>query len=351
MLTYRRRKLLSSSVKRAFRWEFWPMGLFYIPVVFYILYLIIRYRGLSFTAVNPGMPGSGFVGESKSLSLLQLQQHSPEKTAQTAVILHKDTIEQKIAHCQHFMQERGLNYPVVLKPDFGQRGVGVEIIPSDTALTTYLQKTLFDTVIQEHIVGVEFGVFYVREPDKRHGSIFSLTHKCFPSIVGDGVSTIEMLICEHPRLHYMAAFLLNLHRNILHSVPDQGEVVDVVKLGSHCRGSLFLEGQAYLTSALSETIDHLSQQMEGFYFGRYDVRAKDIAALQRGEIKVIEVNGVTSESTNIYDPKNSLLTAYKILFKQWSIAFKIGKQNMHHGYKTMGVFDLIAKVKGMNKGA
>jgi hypothetical protein len=36
---------------------------------------------------------------------------------------------------------------------------------------------------------------------------------------------------------------------------------------------------------------------------------------------------VTSEATNIYDPQNSLIDAYRILFRQWRIAFEIGAQN------------------------
>ena len=123
-----------------------------------------------------------------------------------------------------------------------------------------------------------------------------------------------------------------------------------MSLGSHCRGSLFLEGEAYGSEALSATIEALSRAQDGFYFGRYDVRAKDIAAFQRGDIKIIEVNGVTSESTNIYDPKNSVFTAYKILFQQWHLAFKIGKQNILQGSRPMTINDLIAKVRIMNHG-
>jgi hypothetical protein len=238
----------------------------------------------------------------------------------------------------------------VLKPDFGQRGIDVEIIHNQTALSRYLESAVFDSVLQEYIQGVEFGVFYMRHADEPKGQIFSLTHKCFPAITGDGVNTIETLICEHPRLHYMAAFLLAEHESQLRLVPKQGEQVNVVSLGSHCRGSLFLEGEAYGSEALSATIEALSRAQNDFYFGRYDVRASDIAAFQQGDIKVIEVNGVTSESTNIYDPKYSVFTAYRILFQQWHLAFKIGKKNILLGSRPMTINDLIAKVRIMNHG-
>ena len=40
---------------------------------------------------------------------------------------------------------------------------------------------------------------------------------------------------------------------------------------------------------------------------------------------------MTSEATHIYDPKNSLFAAYKVLFEQWRIAFEIGAQNLKRG--------------------
>ncbi|MFT7387577.1 MAG: hypothetical protein ACI8VC_000818 [Candidatus Endobugula sp.] len=326
------------------------MSIFYVPVVIYIVGLVVRYRGLTFTAVNPGLPGSGFIGENKSDSLLTLQHHSPEMTAKTCLIMRSTCLEEKCLQSQYFMQQYALSYPVVLKPDFGQRGIDVEIVHNETDLRAYLATAACDTVLQEYIVGVEFGVFYVRQPDQLQGSIFSLTHKCFPYVVGDGVRSLEQLICEHPRLHYMAAFLFEKHQAYLHTIPVNNEQVDVVTLGSHCRGSLFLEGESYLTPSLEEKIDVISQHITGFYFGRYDIRAESIEAFQRGECKVIEVNGVTSESTNMYDPRYSLFDAYRILFNQWQLAFQIGQKNIHLGHVTMSVRELINKVRIMNSG-
>lgn len=351
MISYRQRQKLLSSLKRAGRWEFWPMSLLYIPVVFYIIGLVIRYRGLTFTAVNPGLPGSGFIGENKSDSLLKLQQHSAAETAKTLLVSQSSSLDDKCRQCQQFMQQHMLQYPVILKPDFGQRGVDVSIIDNDGALRDYLAAALFDTVLQEYIAGVEFGVFYTRHPDHKYGKIFSITHKCFPVIIGDGKHTIEQLICQHPRLHYMAAFLFEKHGSILEEVPANNEQVNLVTLGSHCRGSLFLEGQQYHTDDLERMIDHLSQGIPGFYFGRYDIRAESIEAFQRGECQVIEVNGVTSESTNMYDPRYSLMDAYRILFKQWRLAFQIGKKNIQLGHAPMGLMDLVHKVRIMNTGA
>lgn len=350
VLSARRRLLIQSSLARSLRWEFWPMWIFYIPVVFYIVWLALRYRSLAFTAVNPGLPASGFIGENKSRCLMQLQKNCPEYTATTLLVPVTESQSSKLMLCQQFMQTHQLNYPIVLKPDFGQRGVDVAIIDDEEALSHYLRQANVDTVIQEYIAGVEFGVFYMRDPERPSGYIFSLTHKCFPVLIGDGVSTIEALIFNHPRLYYMANFLLKKYSERLGEIPVIDEPVNLITLGSHCRGSLFLEGQQYFSSALEQVIDRASHGIEGFYFGRYDVRAADIEAFKRGDIRILEVNGVTSESTNMYDPSYSLIKAYRILFAQWKMAFEIGKKNIHRGYESLSIGDLIAKAKQMNHG-
>jgi hypothetical protein len=57
-------------------------------------------------------------------------------------------------------------------------------------------------------------------------------------------------------------------------------------------------------------------------------------------LKVIELNGVTSEATSIYDPRNSVLAAWRVLFAQWRIAFEIGAQNRKRGARPAGVWRL-----------
>src|SRR5437868_4634620 len=67
------RRRLIGWVRRKTQWEFWPPWVAYIPLIPYLLYLGLKYRSLTlFTAANPGIPSGGFVGESKSRILANL---------------------------------------------------------------------------------------------------------------------------------------------------------------------------------------------------------------------------------------------------------------------------------------
>jgi hypothetical protein len=47
---------------------------------------------------------------------------------------------------------------------------------------------------------------------------------------------------------------------------------------------------------------------------------------------VIELNGVTAEPTDIYDPNRTLSSAYAALFDQWRRVFEIGHANLQRGH-------------------
>ena len=133
LVDYRRRRLLYSSWRRLVRWEFWPMWAFYPPVVVYALLLGLRYRGLTlFTLANPGMPHAGIAMMSKS-DILKGFQRREHHVAAFTVISEKLSLDERLARLNHFMQSRNLSFPIALKPDYGERGVGVSIVWSSKA--------------------------------------------------------------------------------------------------------------------------------------------------------------------------------------------------------------------------
>ncbi len=371
MFTHRGRRMLISRWRRIRRWEFWPPYVFYPPIVLYVLGLGVKHRSLTaFTAANPGMPDGGFVGESKSAILRALMgpdvDHDPTGQAGTTGTFGttgttgttgtedsgdvsettKDAVKIARFHVisdaasgpdevRAFMQVHNLQFPVVLKPDAGERGSGVDIARTDRDVTDYFATRSQSTIVQEFIPGHEFGIFYYRFPNEHQGRIFSITDKRFPSVIGDGTRTLEDLIMDDDRAVCMANFHLTNHAHSLSDIPEKNETVSIVDIGTHCLGAVFLDGHAFNTAPLRKAMDEVSRGFDGFYFGRYDVRTSDVDAFREGKgFTVLELNGVTSEATHIYDPSHSVFYAYRTLFEQWRIAFEIGKRNMAKGAST-----------------
>ena len=72
--------------------------------------------------------------------------------------------------------------------------------------------------------------------------------------------------------------------------------------------------------------------MEGFYFGRFDMKVKSIEDLYEGKnIRIMEVNGTTSEPAHIYDPNYKLMNAYADIFYNMKLVQNIAIQNHKKG--------------------
>jgi membrane protein DedA with SNARE-associated domain len=313
LCTWRGRRLLLSRWRRWTRWEFWPLWFFYLPVIAYIVWLAVKHRSLAlFTAANPGIPAGGLVGESKSEILAKLP---AEFVARYEVVTEPPAF-----------------FPAVLKPDAGQRGLGVAVVRSRTEAEEYFQVKRGPTIAQEYVPGFEFGVFYYRYPNAARGHIYSITEKSFPTVTGDGRSRLEELILRDDRAVCMARFFLKKHADRLDRVPAAGEVVPLAELGTHRRGSVFRDGGWVKTPELEAVIDRISRSFDGFFVGRYDIRTPSVEDFKRGgNFKIIELNGVTSEATHIYQPGASLVAGYRTLMRQWRITFEIAAQNRASG--------------------
>ena len=331
LFSHRGRRLLLGKWIRFTRWEFWPLWKLYPPVVIYVLWLGLKHRNPAwFTATNPGIPLSGLALESKHLILHALQ--SSGAVAPFALLPKELDPEEKFRQFKKLQRSGEFDYPVVLKPDVGERGVGVAILKTDPEAKAYFRKSLDDIIVQEFAEGLEYGIFYYRFPEEETGHIFSIADKRFIAVSGDGEKTVEQLILDDPRAVAMAPFFLNRHVGKLFDVPPPDTSFTLAEIGAHSRGCLFLDGTHLATPELTAAIDRVSQAYPGFYFGRYDVRVPSVQHLQRGEgIRIIELNGITSEATSIYDPENSLFEAYRILFRQWDLASEIARQNRKSG--------------------
>ncbi len=341
--TWRGRRLLLSRWRRLSRWEFWPMWVVYPPVVVYGLWQGIRHRSFTvFTAANPGIgAGGGLVGESKSEILTDLS--GAGEAVASWMLVSSGAIDDRMVAARRFAEANG--YPVVLKPDVGERGAGVVIARDERGMKRALFEDAGPLIAQAYVPGVEYGIFYYRHPDDEKGGILAITDKRMLDVTGDGRRTLETLILADERAVCMADFFMEKFATRLDRIPGVGDRVMLTELGTHCRGALFLDGTHLLTSELSASIERVSRTFKGFYFGRYDVRAASEEAFRRGEFKVIELNGLTSEATSIYDPRHSVWFGWRMLCRQWRLAFEIGDANRKRGAHVLAVREIWALVK------
>lgn len=107
------------------------------------------------------------------------------------------------------------------------------------------------------------------------------------------------------------------------------------------------ELEAWIDNAAAEFRGDLPEGLvlpegdNGLDFGRFDIRARSIEdlAAARG-LGIIELNGTTAESTNIYDPDRSTWWAWGVLCRQWALLFRLGARRRQQGVGTMGLREL-----------
>jgi membrane protein DedA with SNARE-associated domain len=339
------RAQLAVGFARLWRWEFWPAWLFYLPLIPWIGWLAVRHRGLATaTAANPGIrPHGGVVGESKYDILTKL----PAGWIVPSGRIPPGLPGERLARLAELMAGRGWTFPLILKPDAGQRGAGLRLVRDTEAAAGYLEAHPQTLLAQTYHPGpFEAGIFYYRMPDEPRGRIFSITDKHFPHVLGDGESTVETLIWRHPRLRMQADTFLARLNGRSQAVLAPGERLPLAIAGNHCQGTMFRDGAHLITAALEQAVDEIARQFDGFFFGRFDVRYGDVDEFRAGRgFAIVELNGVTSESTNLYDPNWSLLRAYGVLFRQWRLLFAIGEQNRRRGHRPSSIGQVLADAR------
>src|SRR5215472_1123033 len=347
------RQRISRSFQRIVKWEFWPTWLFYSPVALFCAYLGIRYRGFSLpTIANVNQKNGGIVGESKIEILQTLIETSPDITSD-AHLIPPGLLAERIDRFLNICERNEIRFPLVLKPDTAQRGAGFNKIQSLGEAERYLAQVSGPVVLQRYIEGPkEAGVFYYRFPNERKGNIFGITRKQFPVVTGDGMCTLRELILADSRARFIARTYLKRFGADGERVLAVGQRVRLVEAGNHCQGCIFLDGSDLLTEELRTRFDQISQRLPGFYIGRYDIRYSSDDELRQGKgFKIIELNGAASEATDIYDSANSLVSAYKSLYRQWQLVYQIGAANRTRGHRPAALLAVLTDWKDFSRRA
>jgi len=236
------------------------------------------------------------------------------------------------------VNESGIQYPLIAKPDIGLRGSAVKKINTPEDLKSYSEKAHFDYLVQNLIpYANEIGLFYVRYPSdasgEKQGRITGIVAKEFLIVTGNGISTIEELIKENPRYELQLKVLKREYGNKLLTIPVQGEKINLVPYGNHARGAKFIDGSEWITPELNATLNKICLQIDGFYFGRIDLMYNSLEELERGKhFSIVELNGAGSEPTHIYDPRHSIFFAWKELFRHITYMFEISVENHKRGF-------------------
>ncbi len=322
---------IKDFIYKLVHWEFWPYQVIYAPLWPVWLYYAWKCRDLFFYCnANPGIPFGGLTLESKFDIYKQMDPAVFPRTVYSALPLDVVKID-KLA------LENGLDFPYIVKPDVGLRGLGVFKIKDRDELESVLPKFKHPVLLQEYVKDpLEVGVFYVRMPWEFHGRITGIVSKHFLTVTGDGNKSLLDLIMRNRRARIQLRQLKKEWGKGLHRVPAEGEEVVLVPFGSHTRGAIFQDMSQYITVELTDYVDEVSRSVYGFYFGRLDIKFNDWIDLARGRnLSVIEINGAGSEPTHIYDRGHSIFFAWKEILRHWKYMYRISRYHRDAGYPVL----------------
>ena len=227
------------------------------------------------------------------------------------------------------IKQRNLKYPLIGKPDIGMKGMMVKKLENEKELLSYATNSKVDFLIQEFVsFKNEIGIFYYRYPNEANGHISGIVKKELLTVTGDGISTVEKLLLKNKRAVLQLPTLRIKEKEKMNIILQKEEELIIVPYGNHVRGAKFLDDSNLVDEELTNTIDSICKKVNGFYFGRLDIRYNDWKELKQGKnFSIIELNGSGSEPTHIYDPRHSVFWAWKEIAKHWKILYRISKLN------------------------
>ena len=233
---------------------------------------------------------------------------------------------------QEKIKEAAIEFPLITKPDIGLRGTAVKKIHNKQELAAYFSKANFNVLIQSLIpYENEIGLFYVKLPNQP-GKITGIVAKEFMILTGNGKNTIRELLHEDKRYLLQLEVLEEEYKDKLNTILSEGETINLVPYGNHCRGTKFVDASHEITPEMIESFNIICSQINGFHFGRMDIMYHSYEDLAQGKnFQIVEINGAISEPTHMYDPKHSLWFGWKELTRHFHYMYVISKHNRKNG--------------------
>jgi membrane protein DedA with SNARE-associated domain len=341
-----------------------PPALFYLPLVINWIRLGLKHRSLTLpTAANPTIFTGGMWGETKSSYFHDVAPEERQWIADFVLVKRNPGAENPaadIARAESALAEKGLEFPLIAKPDIGWHGHGVRRIDDRAALASYIENfpEAHTVVLQRYVpYPAEAAVLYARLPGDAKGHILSLTLRYFPHVVGNGHMTVRELINGDARAQWKSALHLGVdptHRGVdqvdLERVPTRGEVVRIALIGNQRAGALYRDARRHITPALEARFDAIARSMTEFHYGRFDLRFDTIEGLMRAEdFAIVEINGIGGEAIDCWDPHLGVGECYRRLVGQQHLLFQIGKSNRARGFRPTKIGEFVSSLFEQNK--
>lgn len=332
---------LKHRLHKILHWEYWPTSSIYLPLFPVWLYYAWKARTLLFFhGANPSIKYGGMAMESKK----EIYDLIPENWIPKTVFISSETPFGKIPL---ELQSKTIEFPIIVKPDIGLKGLGIVQLEDSNELENYQKNSDYDFLIQEKInFQNEVGIFYHRFPDEKKGKITGMVKKEFLSVKGNGKKTLKELVMQNPRSAFQIKAIEQKMTSEMQKIISENEEIILIPFGSHTRGAKFIDISYEVTEKLEQKIDEICTKVNGFYFGRLDVMFENLELLQNGKnFKIIEINGAKSEPTHMYDPKHSLFFAWKEIAKHWKIMAEISRKNHETGFPHLDIKEGILALK------
>lgn len=312
-------------------WEYWPTWLIYLPASFYYIYLCLKAKSFHFySAANPSIETGGMFFESK----WSIYEQIPAQYIPATLLVNPNTPFDKLIET---MQEKGIVFPCIVKPDRGEKGWLVSVIPHQEALQHFLKMHPVDMLVQEKVdLPLEFGVFYYKRPGQQKGVVTSIVEKQPLTVMGDGASSISELIDLDDRAFLVKEQLIKANLFNPTEVLIKGKKMVLMPFGNHIRGAKFINRQDLITEGVAAFFDALSASIPDFYFGRMDVKCSSPDSLLTGEgLSIIELNGAGAMPGHILDPNFSYFKAQAVICSHMRWMYQIAVDNHRKGIAYM----------------
>lgn len=301
--------------------EFAHAWWFHIPMFVLGVSWAVRLRKANFfAAVNPSLGNGGLYNYSK----FEAQNHFPNANLPNTCLIHS---EEDFNMILSRIKSQNHHFPFIIKPDVGERGKGVKLIQNTEELDIYLNEHPSEAyLVQEFIKkSQEYGVFFLKNPVTGEFSIPSLTRKISLQVIGDGVSSISELIQNHPRASRYQNLIQSSNPT---SIPMLDEVVKLSPMGNHCKGAVFLDYSAYISSEMVAAFERIFESVGGINYGRLDVKVDELSDLCDPEkIIILEVNGANAEPIHMYSPEKNYQEGLKTINSYFQ---KMGMMDKHN---------------------